>query len=183
MDQPPPELVDCPTCGAKNPAVDNRCAACGKSLTVVIGPRPKMRHVGLGSVMIVIAVLALCFAAMRATPGLGIPVALFLVPATLRAGVHIESRRAEGRPMTWSEKNDSIATSIMLALILLPAAGIAFAATCVPIGCAAGNGLDAEPGAQPAIDRVMVVAVTAGTLMGIFASFALGRKFWPRKDG
>lgn len=51
MDQPPPKLVDCPTCGAKNLAISDLCAACGKSLTVVIGPIPKVRHVGLSSVM------------------------------------------------------------------------------------------------------------------------------------
>ena len=143
---------------------------------------PNRLRMGLATLMVAIAVLALCFAAMRATPGLGIPVALFLVPAALRAGLHVESRRAEGRPMTWSEKNDSIAMSIMLALILLPAAGIAFVATCVPIGCATAGGLYAGPDATPGMSRGEIAAIAAGILMGIFASFALGRKFWPRKD-
>ena len=139
--------------------------------------------------MVAIAVLALCFAALRANPGLGILVALFLVPATLRAGVHIESQRSEGRPMSWSEKNDSIATSIMLAFLLLPAAGIAFVATCVPVTFFATRGLndvvefELPNGAPPtATAPGLIVAYAAGTLMGIFASYALGRKFWPRKD-
>ena len=148
---------------------------------------PNRLRMGLATLMVAIAVLALCFAAIRAAPGLGIPVVLFLVPATLRAGVHIESRRAEGRPMTWSEKNDSIATSIMLAILLLPAAGIAFVATCVPITCESGALNEMyfarRPNAPPSrTPPGLVVGLVAGVLMGIFASYVLGRKFWPRKD-
>lgn len=143
---------------------------------------------GLATLIVAVAVLALCFAAMRANVGLGILVALFLVPATLRASLHIESRRTEGRPMSWSEKNDSIAMSIMLAILLLPAAGIAFVATCVPVTFCATRGFndlefewrqDVPPAAPP---PGLIAAYAAGILMGIFASYALGRKFWPRKD-
>jgi hypothetical protein len=149
---------------------------------------PIRLRTGLATLMAAIAVLAACFAAMRAEPGFGILVALFLVPAALRASLHIEARRAEGRPMSWSEKNDSIALSIMLALLLLPAAGIAFVATCVPVTFCATNGFneiefewrkDAPPARTP---PGVIVACAAGLLMGIFASIALGRKFWPRKD-
>lgn len=182
MDQPPPELVDCPTCGAKIPVAELPCAACGKPLAVVNLPRAKVKHVGIATVMVMVAVLAVCFGAFRAEPGLGVLVALFLVPATLRASLEIESRRADGRPMRFSEKNDAIAASVMLAILLMPAAGIAFAATCAPIGCATLGGLYEGPDAPPGIHPGLIVAMAAGTVMGIFASYALGRKFWPRKD-
>lgn len=132
--------------------------------------------------MVAIAVLALCLAAIRAMPGMGVPLALLLVPATLRASLHIEARRSDGRPMNWSEKNDTIAASVMLAVLLLPAAGIAFAATCVPIGCANGADEFGMVEGRPGLPPGLIVAIIAGLVMGILVSYALGRKFWPRRD-
>jgi hypothetical protein len=96
MDRPSPEIVDCPHCGARNLAIDDDCAAGGRGLTLYIGPWAKVRRVGLGSVMMGVAVVAVCLAPVRVTPGLCILLACILLPATTRAILHIEGRK-QGR--------------------------------------------------------------------------------------
>ena len=97
MDRPSPEIVDCPHCGAGT-SRSTTLAACGRVLTVYIGPRPMVRRVGLGSVMMGVAVVAVCLAPVRVAPGFCILLACILIPATTRAILHIEGRKAEGRP-------------------------------------------------------------------------------------
>ena len=175
MDQPPPELVDCPTCGAKNPAVDNRCAACGKSLTVIIGPRPKMRHVGLGSVMIVIAVLAVCLAPIRFAWPLSLLMAMLFVPATIHGVIALERRRLDGRPTPVGQAIGLFVRSFFLVFWIALATVIGFVATCVPVGIATTM-------KQRSFEPNLIAACGAGAISGFAALWYVAKKLWPGKD-
>ena len=146
MDRPSPEIVDCPHCGARNFAIDDDCAACRRGLTVFIGPRAQVRRVGLGSVMMGVAVVAVCLAPVRVAPGLCILLACILLPATTRAILHVEGRKAEGRPMIVREKIGAFLNSTAITLVILLAASTAFVATCVPTGYLHPRDLRHEPG-------------------------------------
>ncbi len=173
MDRPSPELVNCPHCGAKNPAIDQACAECGKALTVVIGPRPKVRRIPLSAVMIVIAVVAVCLAPVRVAPGISALLAVFLLPACARAIVAIEGRKADGRPMAVEERINVWINSFLITIALIFAASAAFVVTCFPVGLVV-------------VDRLggfgLVVACLAGAVPAIAVLYFLGRRIWPRKD-
>lgn len=177
MDRPSPEIVDCPACGARNFAIDDACARCGATLCVYIGPPPKIRHVSLGSVMIVVGVVAICLAPVRVAPGISLILALILVPGVTRAILHIEGRKVEGRPMDGDEKFTTYLASVSIAVVLLVASSAAFFATCVPVGFvvfATSNGRAETPG--------FLVAFAVGFVVAGFVLYRLGRTLWPRKD-
>jgi hypothetical protein len=173
MDRPSPELVNCPHCGAKNPAIDEACAECGKALTVAIGPRPKVRRIPLWAVMIVIAVVAVCLAPVRVAPGISVVLAVFLLPACVRTIAVIEGRKADGRPMLARETMDVIINSCLITVALVFASSAAFVVTCFPVGLATVDRLGGSG---------LVVACLAGSVPAIAVLYFLGRRIWPRKD-
>jgi hypothetical protein len=177
MDRPSPGIVNCPHCGVRNFAIDDDCAACGRGLTVFIGPKPKFRRVSYGSAMVIIAVVAVCLAPIRVAPGFCILLAVILIPATARAILHIEGRKADGRPMIAREKIDAYVQSTTITLAILLAASTAFVATCFPTGycIVATTGLY-ESGLG------ITVACIAGAVPALFVIYKLGRRLWPRKD-
>jgi hypothetical protein len=148
MDRPSPLIVNCPHCGARNFAIDTDCAECGRRLTIYIGPKPKVRRVSYGSVMMVIAAVAVCLAPVRAAPGLCILLAALLMPATARSVLHIEGRKADGRPMNVREKFEAYASSTAITTAILLVATGAFVATCAPTGCAS-SGASKGPRNEP----------------------------------
>ena len=97
------ETVNCPWCGAKNPVRNETCADCGKVLTVYIGPRPKVKTLRLADVMGWIALIALCLAASRLIPCLGIAIGLLLFPPFLRTSLTVAERRLDDRPMSFHQ--------------------------------------------------------------------------------
>src|SRR5262249_46008871 len=130
MNEPVPELVNCPHCGAKNPAIEQDCRECGRPLAVFIGPPAQIRRIGLGTLIILIGEVAVCLALMRALAGLGIVMLLILVPAHVRTVVAVERRKADERPMSREETLEAFFASMGLMLVIGVAAGIAFFATC-----------------------------------------------------
>jgi hypothetical protein len=177
MDRPSPEIVNCPHCGVRNFAIDDDCAACGRGLTLFIGPRPKVRRVSYGSVMVVIAVVAVCLAPIRVAPGFCILFACILIPATARAILHIEGRKAEGRPMIAPEKVEAYVYSTTITVAILLVASTAFVATCVP----AGFCIISTTGLYQSGLGIMVACI-AGAVPALFVIYKMGRRLWPRKD-
>jgi len=174
MDQPSPAIVNCPHCGVANFAIDTDCVECGKGLTIYIGPKPKFRRVTYGSAMMVIATVAVCLAPVRDAPGLSVVFALILIPATTRAILHIEGRKADGRPMIITDKVLAYVNSTAIMIAILVVASVAFVVTCAPTGfILMSTGMD-MPG--------LIVAFIAGTVSALFVIYHMGRRLWPRKD-
>jgi hypothetical protein len=176
MDTAPSELVLCPHCGASNFAVYEACVACKRSLTVVIGPKPRVRQLSLGSVMMIVAVAAVCLAPIRIWPGISAILALILIPATTRAILHVEGRRADGRPMITHEKVHAYVNSVAVVAMTLLAASAAFVATCFPTGYGI---LSAN---TMSLEGSLAVACCVGAIPALYVIYRLGKRLWPRKD-
>ncbi len=170
---PSPEIVQCPHCWVENPAIEERCRACGKALAIFIGPRKPVRKIGLGALMLLIALTAVCLAAMRVSPGLGIFLLILVVPALARMLIGAARRADDERPMTLEQKIGLYFASMGLMLGVSLAAFVAFVATCVPAGfvvLSIGNGSG------------FIVACAIGAVAPIVVSVLLLRRFWPMKD-
>jgi hypothetical protein len=183
MNAPMPELVNCPHCGVKNPAIEERCQECGRPLAVFIGPPAKVRRFGLGALMLLIAEIAVCLAVLRALPGLGILMLLILVPAHVRTLVAVARRKADDRPMTWEETLRAFFGSMALILLIGVAAGIAFGTTCFA-GFWGGYGLRSLWSANS--NDPLGWGFFFGVSLGSVAAFAVGvlllRRLWEPKD-
>lgn len=177
MNQPAPELVNCAHCGASNFAVYKDCVACKRNLTVVIEPKPRIRQLSLGSVMMIVAVVAVCLAPIRVAPGLSALLALVLVPAATRAVLHVEGRKADGRPMIVYEKIHAYLGSVGVMVATLLAASAAFVATCVPTGY--GMVMLTYPAN---FMFGLIVACLAGSVPACYVIYRVGKRLWPRKD-
>ena len=174
MDQPSPGLVDCPACGAKNPAIADLCAACGKSLTVVIGPMPKVKHVGIGSVMIVIAVVAVCLVPIRSAPWVSLFQVILFVPASIRGVIALERRRLDGWATPFGQAIGLFLDSFFIVLWIVLATVIGFVVACLLIGfvtLSMGRG-----------DAGIVTALVAGAIGAPATLYVVGKKLWPVKD-
>lgn len=177
MDRPSPEIVDCPHCGAQNFAIDDVCMSCGRKFTIVIGPIPRVRRVSLGSLMMIIGVIAICLAPVRSAPGISILLAMILVPATTRAVLNIERRKLEGRPMITEEKITAYFDSTVICFGILLAASAAFVVTCVPTALCYFNQNNTIGG----LDRGLTVACIAGAIPALFVVYRLAKTLWPYK--
>lgn len=175
MERPSPEIVGCPSCGTRNFAIDDRCIQCGAMLEVVILPRPKVRHVGLASVMGVIAAVAICLAPVRFAPGLSILIAAFVVPATIRSVIILERRRLDSRKSSSGEMFAVILSSFFLCAAIVISGLFAFVITCFPVGLGAmGMSRNSSGG--------IIAALLAGAIAGIVTIYYVGKSLWPEKD-
>ena len=171
MELPAPEVVQCPHCQAENPASGATCHACGRPLAIYIGPPARVRSFGLGSVMLLIAVIAVCLGVARFAPGLGIVMLLIATPALARTVIAATRRAADERPLTGQEKVEVFLASTGLMFLVLLASGAAFVATCFPVGLAAFS-VNSTPG--------VVLGFVIGAGAALAAAFFLLRRFWPR---
>ena len=169
MDRPSPEIVDCPQCGAKNFAIDDLCAACHQGLTLVILPRPKIRRFGLGTVMILIAVIAVCLVPVRMSPWLSLFASIVLVPAFVRTFLVLEGRRLDGRNSRRAEYFEVFMKSFFMVLVIVLCTGFAFLTTCsiVPTSLQ-------YPG--------ILLRIAAGTVAGLSVLYFAGSRLWPERD-
>jgi hypothetical protein len=134
--------------------------------------RPRL---SLGSVAILVATLALCLAPVRSAPGLSGLLALILIPTALRAAFAIERRRSSGRRLSFQELHDAYLYAFIVTLTIIPAAVVAFVATCVPVGLASGVQLMSAQ--EPPSPSPLAIAITSGmAASGIVMLATLGRR-------
>jgi hypothetical protein len=180
---PLPELVHCPHCGARNPAIEERCQECDRPLAVYIGPPAKARRIGLGALMLLIAEVAVCLAVLRELPAAGVLMLVVLVPAQVRTVVAVERRKADERPMRWEETLGVFVRSMALMLLIGVAAGIAFGTTCFAgfWGAVGLRSLWPQTGYET-LGWGIVVGGVLGTLAAGAALVLLLRRTWDMKD-
>jgi hypothetical protein len=143
---PVPDPARCPHCQAEVYWSEaTQCWLCGQSLDrpgpAVAPPPPPMeparRTFGLSSLMLVIALVAVCLGVYREVPGLGILLAILVTPALVRTSVVATRRKAGGRPMPPLDKVGVFAGTLAAVVVIGVSAIAAFAITCFPIGLAA----------------------------------------------
>ena len=178
------EVVRCGECGATNPATSNVCWLCQRPF--VAGPRPEapvaepakplavtQRTFGLSSLMLLIALIAVCLGVMREVPGLGIALAVVATPALLRTIRTVARREARGRPMDVAEMIGAFFGSVAVVTTIGVAAGAVFTGTCFPVGLVAFTANNAA---------LVILAFVLGFVAAGFVGYFLIRRLWPRKD-
>jgi hypothetical protein len=127
----------------------------------------------ISTLMLLIALIAVCLGVMHEVPGLGIALFLVMIPALVRTTTGAARRRAEGRPMSWQERAIVFAASMGIVVLTGLAALITFVAICFPTGMfMIGSGSQAG----------FVVAIALGIVGAIVVCFLVGRALWPQKD-
>jgi hypothetical protein len=178
-----PPTVDCPHCREKNPASEDHCASCGKLLAIYIGPAETLpRRLGLGSLMLLVALVALCLVVMREEPALGVFMLLVSVPALIRTFAVVATRKADGRPMVVPEKVGTFAASAGIVWLIGLAAALAFGAVCFVLSVVWMLFTAVSPNGLPPVffawDWSPVIILPLGGLAALAVIYYLGRILW-----
>jgi len=137
------------------------------------------RTFGLSSVMLFIALVAVCLGLLREAPGLGIALAVMATPALIRTRAATARRRADGQHVTIADKLLAFAGSLGVVALTGAAAGAAFFTTCWAgfFGGAATSSLWASGYGQ--FGWGMVTGYSLGGIAGLWVFVWLLRRFWP----
>ena len=193
----------CIGCGALNPFGADVCVDCQYRFAGPEGapvadpvaaprPRPRPRPVPfepfapptapiapprtfqIGTLLVFIAVIAICLGALRASVGLGIFVIVSLIPATIRVAVVAGHRRARGWPMSLDEKILAFIMALGATYLVAISCITMFVVTCFPTGMLTGR-----------IELALVVGVAGAIATGAWvtsAFFRSGRNRAARED-
>ena len=188
MGSPDGTRMVCPQCLSTNCAGDITCALCGhaldtamptmetgalKSPTPSISPEsvnPYAPPAGgyspavtfrISSLLMLIAVIAVCLGVAHENVVLGIILAVVVVPALVYTFIVVEKRSARGTPMAALDKAVTFLVAIGGVVIIEFSAVVAFCMTCIPIG-------SVSFGANSAVG--LIIALTVGGIAGIAAA-------------
>ena len=166
------EFVNCPHCGAVNLSTESRCESCSKGLTIYIGPSQGLpRRFGVGSLMLLVAAIALGCAALRGAPLFGVLILILIPPALVRTMAVVSQRTTDERPMLLDETMGVFFGSIGVMMAVLLASFIAFAIVCMPVGSMTMNA---------GVYGMALALALSGTVALAVAVLVL-RKLWPYK--
>ncbi|HEV3168281.1 MAG TPA: hypothetical protein VGZ22_30030 [Isosphaeraceae bacterium] len=184
-DRDPPALL-CPHCGAERLPNSKLCWICHQPPVSTIQPEdvrmaspvPPQRTFSLSSLMLLIALVAVCFGVIREFPGLGVLMIIVLAPALVRTLRSVYKGKAEGQPLSPLQKVGTFAVSMAFVLLIMLAAGIAFFITCwagVVAGSSVANGSD---GAWTGL----AIGLGLGAIAAIATGIWLARLVWKVKQ-
>ncbi len=131
------------------------------------------RVIQLNTLMLLIAVIAVCLGVLREMPGLGILLIVLVIPALARTVVGARRRQAVGHSMSAAEKTLAFVGSLGVVAVIGLAATNAFVATCVPTGRVVGLGAGGLPG--------IILAFAIGLTVGGIVLYHLARLLWPQR--
>jgi len=184
----------CPQCGASNRPGATACFLCGYGLdtarpetrtaapkspasptsaelvnpyaapTTVFSPALTFR---ISSLLMVIAVIAVCLGVAHENLVLGIILVVAVTPALVYTIIVAAKSKARGRPMDVFEKVWSFLAALAGVVVIAVSAVIAFCMTCVPIGFAT---LPAGRLLRPGPDTDFIIALVAGGTAGVAAA-------------
>lgn len=144
-----PALSTCAKCGAVRPPKTAACPHCEVQLMEVLeAPKTLPRTVGIGTLMVTIAAVALAFAIIRAVPEIGVFLLMIFMLGLLRTYRGLAVSAAIDWPLTFAEKLSLGAESMAVAFLLLGGTAITFVAAAIPLGglfIALGGPLGAIP--------------------------------------
>ncbi len=187
------QTMTCASCGATNAVGRVKCFLCLRPMDAADEPstsppiaagRPPQgaSTFGLSSLMLVIALVAVCLGVMREAPGLGIALAIAATPALIRTTGIVSRKKSRGRVLSTPEKLGVFLSSFGVIVTVGAAAGAAFFATCWAgfFGGAAVSSIwakDYEP-----IGWGMGTGIILGIIAGLFVLYWVVRRLWPYKD-
>ena len=170
MGLPVPEVVQCPHCWARNPAIESRCRECDRPLAVYIGPPLRLPpRIGLGSVMVLVAVAAGCLAVGRLAPVLGIVAGCVAALALLRARAAIGTEVALGVRPTAGRRASLLVGSFGVAVTIFLSAAFVFFLVAIVVGGLLATLLDMLG---------VFIGVVAGLVASIYVAHRLRKDLW-----
>ena len=178
----PPPAPSCPRCGARCEPGALRCPLCHDTFSEplataeppAVAPSPSLprRGLHLGTMMLVIALIAVCLAVTQELPGLGVPLCVASVLAMVRTIRVSNRRRRNARPLTTYAAVMVFLSSLALTTAAGWSAVIAFAVTCFPVGIAL-SGLPNMDGLVLGFATIVGLAA-AGFILFLFWKIDLG---------
>jgi hypothetical protein len=172
----------CPHCGARLAPGAASCFLCHAPLAageagpppVAPPPEPQAaagRALHLGSLMLVIALIAVCLGAIQQAPGVGVPLAIGSALALARTARVSRRRRRAARPMTAGAAVSTFLASLALITVAGVSAVVAFCVTCFPIGAGL---IDRRFGGLGLVPAFLAGFVAAGVVLRLFWKIDLG---------
>jgi hypothetical protein len=191
MEPHAPEWVCCPTCGADNRPEASRCFLCRHPIgpdAMRVPPSPEGVEppassaagypFSLGSLMLVIALAAVCLGVGYEAPGLGIALAIFSAPALIWTIALARQGESRGRPMPASAKVWAFLASLVAVVLVFLSAVIAFFATFFPIAR-----MSRREGISPfEVAVALIVALIGGAVAAVAAAVFTYRKIRALRD-
>ncbi|WP_435007820.1 hypothetical protein P12x_005085 [Tundrisphaera lichenicola] len=160
--RPEPDETPCTciSCRAMNPPGAEVCSGCGHRLRDPIVSQPptdwlqnpyeaprtsldRMPALRIGTVMVLVAVFAVCLGAMMASPPFGVFISVGILPASIRTAYLADLRRSRGGSSQFFDPVSTFLVTFGAAYLVGFASLIAFGVTCFPIGLMTlGNNLN-----------------------------------------
>jgi hypothetical protein len=164
----------CPDCGALARAGETTCFLCGQrlggaeskqtiGLAATESPSAPWPTFHISSLLLLIALVALCLGVGHEEPALGIALAVVVLPAAGYTTVIAFRSAATGRPMSVFQKLWSFGGAMTGVMAIEFASLVAFCITCVPTGFVAMSA--GEKGIIVAVVVGGIAAVAAGAFM------------------
>ena len=174
MDNRKIEWETCRQCGAENWPGRLVCCECGQNpaATLVIGGR-----LSLGSVMLLVALVAVCLSAFRVDVFIGLLLVLVVVPTLVSTVLTTKRRVQAGRPPSLFGKIQIYLVAFGIVLVIELATYFAFFTTCIPLGLATmqGNAYMTRSWVP------WVVGFTSAFAVGGFLAWLLRNRLWKKR--
>lgn len=174
-----PVARTCPQCGQPLAADVEACAKCGRDEANPFMPpaAPIEREPAAegdprlyGAIMAVIAVSVIV---SFVVPGLGIPLGIVLVPASVRAAAVLKRQQSAGSPpVRQIGFLHALLASAGVTFLVWLASAVACAFICTPVGLAAAN---VNAGGEVTVG----LAFGSGGLTGLAVFYLLMKQYWP----
>jgi hypothetical protein len=135
----------------------------------------------LGTLMLLVTLVAVALGLAAAHPGLGILFAILATPAGVRTAINSRRRTLAGAEPGLLEKSKLFCTSFCIVTVLSVATWAAFGVTCTatfwgPVWVLQNTNISGDL-AIPLLVLAVIAGVTTGALVAYFA----GRRLWPCK--
>jgi hypothetical protein len=138
------------------------------------------RTFGLSSVMLIIALIAVCLGVIRVAPGVGVVLAILATPAAVRTAIASSRREAKGLPMAGGERLWAFAGSLGVIIVTGVASAAAFSGLCFG-GVFLGAAKSGPGNPYGGLAVGMFVGGGVGVLVAIFVFYKMARWLWPIK--
>lgn len=145
---------------------------------VSVRPPPGGRVVTIGAVMGLIAVVAVCLSMMRGDPTIGGLALIVTITAAVRTVFQLRRRAARGMRLGPVEYFKSVGVSAFVSIAVYGGALVAFVATCVPAGLAAG----VFPERPEGPGNGLVIAVGLGLIGAVVVALLILKRLWRLGD-
>ena len=135
--------------------------------------------------MIVVTLVAVICGVFAVAPGLGIPMAIIMLPVFVRTSMVVRQRETRGEDVSFATRAALFAGSFWTTVVILVVVGIASVGTFCGVCLGVYFGLESSGGsvAEVVASIIAGIATTITTILAIWFSVRLIRRRWKRDVG